>query len=183
MLWASLTYYDVGYRFVIYWCYYLERCSFCCQGFFFRTFIMKTYWILSKPFSVSPSVSICKVGTGYKAKEELMWRGDLGGDRPWIQYVIRCGFQYQVLQYSFPGSRCLIHPWVLLCKVRPQVPVIHLGKLQESGCHVVPFPGQSFLVLATPLVPLQSLALTRSLLTDYCVRLRWAVFLSGLEFS
>lgn len=37
-----------------------------------RAFIMKTYWILSKAFSTSPGMIICKVGTGYKAKEELM---------------------------------------------------------------------------------------------------------------
>lgn len=65
--------------------------------------------------------------------------------------------------FSIPpqAPRCLTHSRVVLCKVRPQVLARPLGKLQEPGCNIGPSPRQSFLVLATPLVPLQTLALTR----------------------
>lgn len=147
MLWASLTYYGVGYRFVIYWCYYLERCSFCCQGFFLELLLWRHIGFCQKHFLHLLVWSYAKLALGIKQKrnwcEEETW---LGLEHEYsISYFVGSNLK----SFSIPSQapRCLIHPWVLLCKVRPQVPVIHLGKLQESNCNAVPFSRQSFLVL------------------------------------
>lgn len=144
-------------------------------GFFLELLLWRHIGFCQKHFLHLPAWSYAKLAPAIKQKRNWC------KEETWVGIEHESNMSYFVgsnlKSFSIPSQapRCLIHPWVVLCKVRPQVPAIHLGKLQESDCNVVPFPRQSFQVLATPLVPLQSLALTRPSLTDYCVRLRFKV--------